>query len=74
MVQLSHPYVTSGKAIGEGNGNPLLYSCLENPLDGGTWQATVCGDAESDMTESLHLLPSFLDCTELCQQSGVSVF
>ena len=32
---------------GEGNGSPLQYSCLENPLDGGTWQATVCGDAKS---------------------------
>ena len=28
---------------GEGNGNPLQYSCLENPLDGGAWQATVHG-------------------------------
>ena len=28
---------------GEGNGNPLEYSCLENPLDRGAWQATVCG-------------------------------
>ena len=26
---------------GEGNGNPLQYSCLENPTDRGTWQATV---------------------------------
>ena len=26
---------------GEGNGNPLQYSCLENPMDSGTWQATV---------------------------------
>ena len=26
---------------GEGNGNPLQYSCLENPVDKGTWQATV---------------------------------
>ena len=30
---------------GEGNGNPLLYSCLENPMDGGTWWATVHGVA-----------------------------
>ena len=79
MVQLSHPYITTGKTIalaiwtfvgkvrcvlsfhgldnkespcnagdpdsipglgispGEGNGNPLQYSCLENPMDGGTW-------------------------------------
>ena len=28
---------------GEGNGNPLQYSCLENPMDGGAWQATVHG-------------------------------
>ena len=30
---------------GEGNGNPLQYSCLENPMDRRTWQATVCGVA-----------------------------
>ena len=29
--------------IGEGNGNPLQYSCLENPMDGGAWRATVHG-------------------------------
>ena len=33
--------------IGEGNGNPLQYSCLENPVDGGTWWATVHGVAKS---------------------------
>ena len=32
---------------GEGNGNPLQYSCLENLMDGGTWQATVHGVAKS---------------------------
>ena len=31
----------SGKSPGEGNGNPLQYSCLENPMDKGAWQATV---------------------------------
>ena len=30
---------------GEGNGNPLQYSCLENPMDRGAWQATVYGAA-----------------------------
>ena len=32
---------------GEGNGTPLQYSCLENPMDGGAWWAAVHGDAES---------------------------
>ena len=32
---------------GEGNGNPLQYSCLGNPTDGGAWQATVHGVAKS---------------------------
>ena len=32
---------------GEGNGNPLQYSCLENPMDGGAWQATVHGVSKS---------------------------
>ena len=33
----------SGKSPGERNGNPFQYSCLENPMDRGTWQATVHG-------------------------------
>ena len=33
--------------IGEGNGNPLLCSCLENPRDGGAWWAAVFGVAQS---------------------------
>ena len=32
---------------GEGNGNPLQYSCLENSMDRGAWQATVNGVAKS---------------------------
>ena len=31
--------------VGEGNGTPLQYSCLENPMDGGAWKATVYGVA-----------------------------
>ena len=31
----------SGRSPGEGNGNPLQYSCLDNPVDGGAWSATV---------------------------------
>ena len=36
-----------GRTPGEGNGNPLQYSCLENPMDGGTWWATVHGITKS---------------------------
>ena len=40
-----------GRSHREGNGNPLLYSCPENPMDRGAWQATVHGvTKESDMT------------------------
>ena len=33
----------SGRSPGEGNGNPLQYSCLENPMDKGAWRAAVYG-------------------------------
>ena len=33
----------SGRSPGEGKGNPVQYSCLENPMDRGGWQATVHG-------------------------------
>ena len=40
-----------GRSAGEGNGNPLQYSCLGNSIDRGAWQATVHGIAkELDMT------------------------
>ena len=59
---------------GEGNGTPLQYSCLENPMDRGAWQATVHGVArvghDCEITTSLHLfihLPVFgsLGCFHL---------
>ena len=41
-----------GRSPGVGNGNPLQYSCLENSMDGGAWQATYnpCSHKETDMT------------------------
>ena len=49
----------SGTSPGEGNGNPLQYSCLENPMDRGAWYATVHGVAKSqtrlsDFTFTFH--------------------
>ena len=43
-----------GRSPGEGNGNPLQYSCLENPMDGGAWWATVHGSQRVGPTERLH--------------------
>ena len=40
-----------GRSPGGGNGNPLQYFCLENPMDRGAWEATVYGVAELDTTE-----------------------
>ena len=42
-----------GRFPGEGNGYPLQYSCLENPMDRGASQTIVHGDTESDTTERL---------------------
>ena len=61
IVQLSHLIMTTGKTIGEGNGTPLQYSCLENPMDGGAWWAAVHGVAKSrtrlsDFTLTFHFL------------------
>ena len=42
----------SGRSPGEEHGNPLQYSCLENFMDRGTWQAPVMGHKESDTTEA----------------------
>ena len=39
--------LTLSKTIGEGNGNPLQCSCLENPRDGGAWWAAIYGIAQS---------------------------
>ena len=36
-----------GRSLGEGNGNPLEYSCLENPMDRGAWRAIVYGITKS---------------------------
>ena len=42
----------SGRSPGGGNGNPVQYSCLENPLDRGAWRATVHGVAKNQTRRS----------------------
>ena len=49
-----------GRSLGGGNGDPLQYSCQENPMDRGDWQATVCGVSQLDTTEHT--------CTQSIQQ------
>ena len=45
----------SGISPGEGNGNPLQYSCLENPMDRGAWQAAAHGVEKSRTQLSVHV-------------------
>ena len=46
-------YVTLLYSVGEGNGTPLQYSCLENPMDGRAWCCSPWGRCELDTTERL---------------------
>ena len=52
------------KIPGERNGNPLQYSCLENPMDRGAWWATIHGVTESDGTEV-----TYHTCSNPCLES-----
>ena len=62
LIPGTHEYTilnSNRKLVGEGNGTPLQYSCLENPMDGGAWWAAVCGVAKSrtrlsDFTFTFH--------------------
>ena len=42
----------SGRSPGEGNGNPLQYSCLENPMDRGAWQTVIPGVTQSQTEDT----------------------
>ena len=51
------------RSSGEGNGNPLQYSCLENPMDRGAWQATVHGVTRVRHDLATKLPPEVHMCT-----------
>ena len=53
-IRYLHLILGSGRSFGGGHGDPHQYSCLGNPMDRGTWWATVHGVTESDMTEHAH--------------------
>ena len=50
-----------GRCPGGGNGNPLQYSCLENSMNRGVWQAAVHGVTESDTTEQVSTAQHIVD-------------
>ena len=54
-----------GRSPGEGNGNPLQYSCLENSMDRGAWQATVHGVAKSQKRLTFSLLKTLSNMVTL---------
>ena len=56
------PFHFSFSCIGEGNGNPLQCSCLENPRDGGAWWASVYGVAQSQTRLKRLSSSSSIDC------------
>ena len=64
-----------GRSPGEGNGNPLQYSSLENPMDRGAWRGySPCDCKESDTTERLNWTDGFIPLTlSLCEFTAVGV-
>ena len=71
-LRVGHDWATSLSRIGEGNGNPLQCSCLENPRDGGAWWAAVCGVAQSQ-TRLKRLSSSSSSWEKMEMQWGVTV-
>ena len=54
-----------GRSPGEGNGNPLQFSCLENAMDRGVWQAAVHGIAKSQ-TQLSNFISTFIRKKDMC--------
>ena len=60
--------------IGEGNGNPLQYSCLENPRDRGAWWAAIYGIAQSQTQLKQPSSSSRIPESELEEKLGVEAY
>ena len=58
----------SGSSLGEGNGNPLQYCCLENSMDRGARRLQSWGRKESDTTERLHFIYRSAKATDNAQK------
>ena len=58
-----------GRSPGEGNSHPFQYSCLENPMNRGAWQAAVHGVTKRDTTEQLSL--TSLTCHEVMELDAI---
>ena len=77
-LRVGHDSVTSLSRTGEGNGNPLQCSCLENPRDRGAWWGAICGVAQSQTrvkrlsSSSSNLIDLFqLCCVCSCSEWGL---
>ena len=67
-MQESGSVLESGRSPEEGNGNPLQYSCLGNPMDRGAWWATVHGVARVGHDLTTKPPPPYVQTQALCQQ------
>ena len=67
-MQESGSILESGRSPEEGNGNPLQYSCLGNPMDRGAWWATVHGVARVGHDLTTKPPPLYVQTQALCQQ------
>ena len=66
MMEMQVPGL--GRSPRAGNGNPLQYSCLENPMDGGAWWATVHGVAKSQTRLSMRALLYAISFTKVVEK------
>ena len=60
-----------GRSPGEGHSNPLQYSCLENPMDGGAWRTTVHGVAKSRTRLSYFTFTFHVQVREIARNKGL---